>query len=67
MKTAQLRHSDGQVEQKKFVGTPKPRLFSYQKGDHGNIVGRMYFDIDPNQDLKSNTVTYTEVTGPKPQ
>lgn len=67
MKTARLRHADGQVEQKKFDGVPKPRLFSYQKGDHGNIVGRMYFDIDPGQDLKSNTVTYTEVTGPKPQ
>lgn len=67
MKTARLRHSDGQVEQKKFIGVPKPRLFSYQKGDHGNIVGRMYFDIDAGQDLRSNIITYTETAGPKPQ
>ncbi len=67
MKLARMVHLDGQVEQKQFVGVPKPRLFSYQKGDHGNIVGRLYFDIDPEQDLKASTITYTEVAGPKPQ
>jgi len=67
MKMARMVHLDGQVEQKQFVGVPKQRLFSYQKGDHGNIVGRIYFDIDPNQDPRSNIVTYTEVNGPKPQ
>ena len=67
MKTARLRHADGQVEQKKFVGAPKQRLFAYRKGDHGNIVGRMYFDIDPGQDSQSTIITYTEVVGPKPQ
>lgn len=67
MKTARLHRADGQVEQKKFVGAPKPRLFAYRKGDHGNIVGRIYFDIDPGQDLQSTTITYTEVAGPKPQ
>jgi hypothetical protein len=67
MKTARMVHLDGQVEQKQFVGVPKPRLFSYQKGDHGNIVGRIYFDMDPNQDLKSSIIKYTESAGPKPQ
>ena len=67
MRTALLRHAGGQVEQKKFVGAPKQTVFSYRKGDHGNIVGRMYFALDPDQDLKSPTITYTEVTGPKPQ
>lgn len=67
MKTARLRHADGQVEHKKFVGAPKQTVFSYRKGDHGNIVGRMYFAIDPGQDIHSNTITYTEVVGPKPQ
>jgi hypothetical protein len=67
MRTAHLRHADGQVEQKKFGGAPKQRLFTYRKGDHGNIVGRMYFELDPGQDLKAATITYTEVIGPKPQ
>lgn len=67
MKTARLRRADGQVEQKQFVGAPKRSLSSYRKGDHGNIVGRIYFEIDPGQDLKSDSITYTEVAGPKPQ
>lgn len=67
MKTARMVHLDGQVEQKLFVGVPKPRLFSYQKGEHGNITGRIYFDIDPDQDIKANTITYTEAESPKPQ
>jgi hypothetical protein len=67
MKLARMVHLDGQVEQKQFVGVPKPRLFSYQKGDHGNIVGRTYFDIDPDQDLRAVVINYTEVSGPKPQ
>jgi len=60
-------HSDGRIEQKQFVGVPHPRIFAYQKGTHGNIVGRMYFDIDPDQDLKSKVINYTEATSPKPQ
>lgn len=67
MKTARLRRSDGQVEQKKFTGVPKQTLFSYRKGDHGNIIGRIYFAIDPGQDIHAPTITYTEVAGPKPQ
>ncbi len=67
MKTARLRHADGQVALKKFAGTPKQRIFSYRKGVHGNVVGRMYFDIDPGQDLQAAIITYTEVDGPKPQ
>lgn len=67
MKTARMVHLDGKVEQKQFVGSPKPRLFSYEKGENGNIVGRMYFELDPDQDLKSNVITYTEAAGPKPQ
>ena len=67
MKTARLLHADGQVENKKFAGAPKQRMFSYKKGDHGNIVGRQYFDIDPGQDPQAAVITYTEVAGPKPQ
>lgn len=67
MKLARMVHLDGQVEQKQFVGVPRPRLFSYQKGTHGNIVGRIHFDLDPDQDMKSNVITYTESASPKPQ
>jgi hypothetical protein len=61
MKIAHLVHLDGRIEYKQFVGVPRPRLFSYQKGEHGNIVGRMYFQLDEGQDVRSNSVTYTEV------
>lgn len=67
MKLARMVHLDGKVEQKQFVGVPRPRLFSYQKGTHGNIVGRIHFDLDPDQDLRANVVTYTEAASPKRQ
>ena len=67
MRTARLLHSDGKVENKKFVGAPKQQMFSYRKGEHGNITGRHYFDLDPDQDLQSSIISYTEVAGPEPQ
>lgn len=67
MRTARLLHSSGQVENKKFAGAPKQQLFSYRKGEHGNIVGRRYFNLDQDQDLQSSIISYTEVEGPEPQ
>ena len=67
LRTARLLPASGQVENKKFSGAPKQQLFSYRKGEHGNIIGRHYFDLDPDQDLQSSIVSYTEVVGPEPQ
>lgn len=67
LRTARLQHASGLVENKKFAGAPKQQMFSYRKGEHGNIVGRHYFDLDPDQDMQSSIISYTEVVGPEPQ
>jgi hypothetical protein len=67
MKTAVFRYANGEVEKKLFEGVPVSRRFAYKKGEHGSIVGRVYFQIDPDQDLKSNVINYTEISAPERQ
>lgn len=67
MKTAVFRYANGEVEKKLFEGVPVKRRFAYKKGEHGSIIGRVYFQIDPDQDLKSNVIKYTEISAPERQ
>lgn len=67
MKTAVFRYANGEVEKKLFEGVPVVRRFAYKKGEHGSIVGRVYFQIDPDQDLKSNIIKYSEISAPERQ
>jgi hypothetical protein len=64
MKTAVFRYANGEVEKKLFEGVPVVRRFAYKKGEHGSIVGRVYFQIEPDQDLKSNVINYREISAP---
>jgi len=67
MKTAVFRYANGEVEKKLFEGVPVVRRFAYKKGEHGSIVGRVYFQIDPDQDLQSNIIKYSEISAPERQ
>jgi len=67
MKTAVFRYATGEIEKKLFEGVPVVRRFAYKKGEHGSIVGRVYFELDPNQDLKADVVHYTEISAPERQ
>jgi hypothetical protein len=67
MKTAVFHHSDGKIEKKHFVGAPVVRRFAYKKDERGSIIGRVYFQIDADQDLKSNVINYTEISAPERQ
>jgi hypothetical protein len=67
MKTAHLHHADGKVEKKHFEGAPTQKRFAYKKDDNGSIIGRVYFHIDPDQNLKSDIIHYTETTAPERQ
>jgi hypothetical protein len=67
MKTAHLHHADGKVEKKHFEGAPTPNRFAYKKDDNGTITGRIYFHIDPDQNLKSDIIHYTETAAPPRQ
>jgi hypothetical protein len=67
MKTAVFRYANGEVEKKLFEGVPVVRRFAYKKGEHGSIVGRVYFQIEPDQDLKSNVINYREISAPERQ
>lgn len=67
MKTAHLRHANGKVEKKHFEGAPTPNRFSYKKDENGIIVGRVYFHIDPDQNLKAEVIHYSETTAPARQ
>jgi hypothetical protein len=67
MKTAVFRYANGEIEKKLFEGVPVVRRFAYKKGEHGSIIGRVYFQIDPNQDLKSNVIIYNEISAPARQ
>lgn len=67
MKTAVLRYVNGKVEKKLFEGAPQSKRFSYKKDDHGSIVGRIYFEVAPEQDLKANIVHYNEIAAPERQ
>lgn len=67
MKTAVFRHANGDIEKKLFEGTPVSRRFSYKKDDRGSIIGRVYFQIDPNQDLQAKVINYSEISAPARQ
>jgi hypothetical protein len=67
MKTAHLHHANGKVEKKHFEGAPTQKRFAYKKDDNGSIIGRVYFHIDPDQNLKSDIIHYTETTAPARQ
>jgi hypothetical protein len=67
MKTAHLRHANGRVEKKHFEGAPTSKRFAYKKDENGSIVGRVYFQIDPDQNLQSSNIHYTEIDAPDRQ
>lgn len=67
MKKAIFRHLNGDIEQKHFVGVPVQRRFSYKRDERGSIVGRVYFQIDPNQNLQAPVIHYTEISAPERQ
>lgn len=67
MKTAHLHHADGRVEKKHFEGAPTPSRFSYKKDENGSIIGRVYFQIEPEQNLKADVIHYSETTAPERQ
>ena len=67
MKTALFRHSNGTIEKKLFEGAPVNRRFSYKKDERGTIVGRIYFQIDPDQNLRAEIIEYSEISAPARQ
>ena len=67
MKTAIFRYANGEIEKKLFEGVPVARRFAYKKGEHGSIIGRVYFQIDPDQDLRANVIKYSEISAPARQ
>jgi len=67
MKTAVFRYANGEIERKFFKGTPVTKRFAYKKGEHGSIVGRVYFEIEPNQNLQSEIIYYFEISAPERQ
>lgn len=67
MKTAVFRYANGEVEKKLFEGAPVSKRFAYKKGEHGSIVGRVYFELEPDQDLKAKVIHYKEISAPERQ
>lgn len=67
MKTAIFRHANGDIEKKHFIGAPLTRRFAYKKDERGSIIGRIYFQIDPDQNLRADVINYSEITAPARQ
>lgn len=67
MKTAVFRYANGEIEKKLFEGVPVTRRFAYKKGERGNIIGRVFFQIEPNQNLQAEVIYYTEISAPERQ
>lgn len=67
MKTAHLHHADGKVEKKLFEGAPTLKRFAYKKDDNGTITGRIYFHIEPEQNLQADIIHYSETPAPERQ
>jgi hypothetical protein len=67
MKTAVFRFANGEIERKLFKDAPVSKRFAYKKGENGSIIGRVYFQIDPHQDLKADVIYYSEISAPERQ
>lgn len=67
MKTAVFCHANGIIEKKLFVGVPVTRRFSYKKDERGSIIGRIYFQINPDQNLQAPVINYSEIKEPARQ
>jgi hypothetical protein len=67
MKTAVFRYANGEIEKKFFKGVPVTKRFAYKKGEHGSIIGRVYFEIDLNQNLQADVIYYSEISAPERQ